>query len=81
MNCSCVIPGLSPGLAGAKAAKQGNPFRKLHKSAEDGEPLARVPHGQTVHRTVWPPLLSFFSAGNWVSFLGQPQGASCPPQA
>ena len=93
-----------------------------------GNPLARVPHGQTVHRTVWPPLLSFwesgrfrplrwarkgsappprklvlfkeslvrdvpaagvkrwtkllcFDAGGWVPFLGQPQSASCPPQA
>ncbi len=25
----------------------------------NGEPLARVPHGKTVHRTVFPPLLSF----------------------
>ena len=35
---------------------------KVHKWAENGEPLARVPHGQTVPWTVWPPLLSLWES-------------------
>ncbi len=38
-------------------------FSELHKSGDEGEPLARVPHGQTVHWTVWPTLLSLWDAG------------------
>ena len=34
-----------------------------------GEPLDRVPHGQTVHRTIWPPLLIFFRIG--ISFSAE----------
>ena len=37
--------------------RTASPFRP-----GDGEPLARVPHAQTIHRIVWAPLLSFLTA-------------------
>ncbi len=40
-------------------SKKGSSMSNLHRQVEDGEPLARVPHGKTVPRTVLPPLLSF----------------------
>ena len=40
-------------------SKKGSSMSNLHRQVEDGEPVARVPHGKTVPRTVLPPLLSF----------------------
>ena len=42
----------------------------------DGEPLARVPHGKTVHRTVFPPLLSLWILKGSVLCGGRPGGSA-----
>ena len=47
---------------GKVLSKKAISLSKSHKLAADGEPLARVPHAQTIHRIVWPPLLSFLTA-------------------
>ena len=57
-------------------SKKGSSMSKLHRQVEDGEPLARVPHGQTVHRTVWPPLLSFWILKGSVLCGGRPGGSA-----
>ena len=43
-------------------AEKTTAFSQLHKQMEYGEPLARVPHAQTVQWTVWPPLLSLWES-------------------
>ena len=44
---------------GKVLSKKAISLSKSHKLAADGQPLARVPHDQTIHRIVWSPLLSF----------------------
>ena len=61
---------------GKVLSKKAISLSKSHKLAADGQPLARVPHDQTIHRIVWSPLLSFGILKDFVLCGGRPGGSA-----